>query len=352
MSLSARSVSLSRLLAVILLLGACSVRREVPGLPPAPPESRPPYPPVTLPRDEAPHGDLTEWWYYTGHLEAADGRRWGFELVVFQALRGSLPPLYVSHFAVTDRQRGSFRYAERGSQGPQPQPPEGFALDVGGWQMKGLLGQDQLVASMDDYGIKLALSTDRPPVLHDGGLVSFGPAGDSYYYSRTRMDVAGVLDDHGEQVDVRGQAWCDRQWGNFLVLGGGWDWFSLQLADGSDVMLNLIRDADGVTRLRYGTYVAPDGQYRHLAEEQFDVVPTGAWTSPRTGSRYPMGWRASIPGEELDLEIRPVLEDQELDTRLSTNTIYWEGASDVFGTRRGQPIAGQAYVEMTGYAAP
>ena len=298
---------LALLLGALLVLTACTANREVPGLPPAPTPAPPIYPSVTLPRDEAPHGDLSEWWYYTGHLEASDGRRWGFEFVVFQGLRGNLPPQYVSHFAITDSQRSSFRYAERGAGGAQAQPAEGFALDVGGWRMQGRLGRDQLAARMDDYGIDLALTTDRPPVLHDGGLVSFGPAGDSYYYSRTRMDVSGTIDDHGERIAVRGQAWCDRQWGNFLVMGGGWDWFSVQLEDGSDIMLNLIRDAEGVTRLRYGTYVAPDGGYRHLAAEQFEIIATSSWTSPRSGATYPRGWRAKIPEEELDVAIRPVL---------------------------------------------
>ena len=352
MRVTTRARTVTALLATLLALAACTPGREVAGLPPAPVPTPPSYPPVTLPQDEAPHQDLTEWWYYTGHLEAADGRRWGFEFVVFQALRAGLPPLYVSHFAVTDRQRSSFRYAERGAQGPQPQPAEGFALDVAGWQMRGRLGRDHLAATMGEYGIDLALSTERPPVLHGGGLVSFGPAGDSYYYSRTRMEVSGFVDDHGERIAVGGLAWCDRQWGNFLVMGGGWDWFSLQLEDGSDVMLNLILDAEGVTRMRYGTYVAPDGSYRHLAAEQFEVTPTGSWSSPRSGATYPMGWRVRVPEEELDVAIRPVLEDQELDTRRSTTMVYWEGASDVTGTRRGQRIAGQAYVEMTGYALP
>ena len=336
----------------LMLLAACSPDRDGARLPPAPPEAPRQYPPVTLPKDEAPHQDLTEWWYYTGHLQAEDGRRWGFELVVFQALRGTLPPVYLSHFALTDRQRGLFRYEERGSQGPQPQPAEGFSLDVGGWRMQGRLGRDRLGAAMTDYSIDLALSTDRPAVLHDGGLVSFGPAGDSYYYSRTRMDVAGTVEDHGDRVPVRGLAWCDRQWGNFLVLGGGWDWFSVQLEDGSDLMLNLIRDAEGTIRLAYGTYVDRRGEYRHLAADQFDVEPTGRWTSPRSGATYPMGWRARLREPLLDLAIRPVLEDQELDVRATTSTIYWEGESEVAGTRDGRPIRGQAYVELTGYAAP
>lgn len=336
------------LLTVVVLLAGCA-RSPEPALPPAPPPTPAAYPPITFPKDEAPHDDLTEWWYYTGHLEAADGRRWGFEHVTFQVLRASLPPVYLSHFAVTDQNRNQFRYAEQMSQGEQQQPAEGFAFDVGGWTMRGLLGNDQIAASLPEYSIDLKLTGRRPPVLHDGGLVSFGPAGDSYYYSRTRMEIAGTIIDNGERVPVKGLAWFDKQWGNFLVMGGGWDWFSLHLDDGSDLMLNLIRDPAGVTQIAYGTYVAPDGKFSHLRGDQFEVSVLGQWTSPHTNITYPSGWRAVVRDIDLDLKISPVIPDQELDTRRSTSLVYWEGSQDVVGTLAGHPIAGQGYVELVGY---
>jgi predicted secreted hydrolase len=335
-------------LALSLFLAGCA-RSPEPGLPPAPPPTPIVHAPVTFPKDEAPHGDLTEWWYYTGHLEAADGRRWGFELVSFQILRATLEPFYIAHFAITDQQRKQFQYDVRGSRGAQAQPPEGFSLDVDGWRMRGLMGNDALQAAMTGYGIDLSLTTSRPPVLHDGGLVTFGPAGDSYYYSRTRMSISGTIEDHGEQVPVTGLAWFDKQWGNFLVMGGGWDWFSLHLDDGSDLMLNLIRNANGETTIAYGTYVAPDGSFRHLPGNQFEVSTVGQWTSPKTGITWPSGWRATVREPSLDLQITPVIPDQELDTRQSTSLVYWEGAQTVTGTRGGQPIAGQGYVELVGY---
>jgi predicted secreted hydrolase len=344
-------ISRRRLLALLgstVLLTACAAPPE-PGLPPAPVPTPAAYPPVTFPKDEAPHNDLTEWWYYTGHLEADDGRRWGFEHVIFQIQRATLEPYYVSHLAVTDRQRNQFRYEVRQSQGAQAQPPEGFAFDVGGWKMRGLLGDDQLQAASADYAIDLKLTTRRPPVLHDGGLVTFGAAGDSYYYSRTRMAIAGTIDDRGERVPVKGVAWFDKQWGNFLVMGGGWDWFSLQLDDGTDLMLNLIRNAGGQTAIVYGTHVAPDGSFRHLTASDFEISPLGTWTSPQTGITYPSGWRAVLREPALDLRITPVLLDQELDTRRSTSMVYWEGEQTVVGTAIGQPIAGQGYVELVGY---
>jgi predicted secreted hydrolase len=335
-------------LSLLVLLTACTASPE-PALNPAPPPTPATYPLISFPRDEAPHNDLTEWWYYTGHLESADGRRWGFELVNFQIQRATLAPYYVAHFAVTDPQRGRFRYEDRQSQGVQQQPPEGFSFDVGGWRMAGLLGSDQLQARMAEYGVDLKLTTRRPPVLHDGGLVTFGPAGDSYYYSRTRMEIAGSIDDNGEQIPVKGLAWFDKQWGNFLVMGGGWDWFSIQLADGSDLMLNLIRNPSGQTSIAYGTYVSPTGAFKHLDGNQFEVSTLGTWTSPRTGINYPSGWRAVVRDPAIDIQIAPVLADQELDTRRSTSMIYWEGAQTVVGTISGQPVAGQGYVELVGY---
>ena len=341
-------LQLLSLLTVVMVLAGCAAAPE-PGLPPAPPPTPVTYPPVTFPKDEAPHSDLTEWWYYTGHLQAADGRRWGFEQVTFQVLRASLPPFYVSHFAVTDHTRKQFRYGEQVSQGAQTQPAEGFAFNVGGWKMSGLLGSDQISATTDQYATDLRLQANRPPVLHDGGLVTFGPAGDSYYYSRTRMEITGTIVDHGELIPVTGLAWFDKQWGNFLVMGGGWDWFSLQLDDGSDLMLNLIRDANGTTQIAYGTYVAPDAQFTHLTGSQFELSVLGQWTSPHTGITYPSGWRTTVASQSLDLTITPVIPDQELDTRRSTSIIYWEGSQEVTGSRAGQPVTGQGYVELVGY---
>jgi predicted secreted hydrolase len=269
--------------------------------------------------------------------------------VTFQIQRATLEPYYVAHFAITDQQRSQFRYDTRQSQGAQTQPSEGFAFDVGGWKMGGLLGDDRLQAAQSDYGIDLRLTTNRPPVLHDGGLVTFGPAGDSYYYSRTRMTIAGTIDDHGERVPVKGLAWFDKQWGNFLVMGGGWDWFSLQLDDGTDLMLNVIRNANNEISIVYGTHVAPDGSFRHLTASDFEISVLGKWTSPKTGITYPSGWRAVLRTPEIDLRITPVIQDQELDTRRSTSMVYWEGAQSIVGTSGGRPVAGQGYVELVGY---
>lgn len=346
--------SLSRCLAFslsLLLVAACAAPQAAVPPPPRAPDPPAVYPPVSLPKDEAPHDDLTEWWYYTGHLEAEDGRTFGFEFVIFQAIRGDYPPVYPAHFAISDRARGAFFHRERSSVGSQIGTEAGFELRVGDWRMRGLNGRDELEVETPEYGLRLRLEALKRPVLHDeDGIAGFGAAGVSYYYSRTRMAVEGTLIDHGQPVRVKGLAWFDKQWGNFLVLEGGWDWFALMLDDGAELMLNLLRDEDRNLALAYGTYVAPDGTFRHLGGAEFSIEPTGSWTSPRSGAVYPSGWRVTTRQPSYGLTVTPVLQDQELSGGGTTGIVYWEGQNDVAGTRGDQPVAGRAYVELTGYA--
>jgi predicted secreted hydrolase len=365
-------------LAAGLLLLSCTVDGRVLSNPqppttapltPAPILSQAPDPqPVVLPRDEAPHDRLTEWWYYTGHLRAEDGQRFGFEFVIFRAERGSFPVSWASHLALTDESDDSFGYDQRTEIGPQVDQPaqDGFNLSIRGttdqgipeldaapWQMSGVGGVDTLSAATSDFGLDLELNATRQdPVLHDGdGWVDFGPAGGSYYYSWPRMTAAGSVSLDGTPLAVDGEVWFDHQWGDFIAVGGGgWDWFAVNLDDGTDVTLSLVRAADGSHPLVYGTFVAADGSVEHLPREAFSVTPLGSWTSPHTGAVYPSGWQVSIPGKELEITLTPTVLDQELDTRASTGVVYWEGSQHVAATRAGSPLGGEAYVELTGYA--
>jgi predicted secreted hydrolase len=341
--------------------------------------------PVVLPRDDAAHDRLTEWWYYTGHLRAADGRRFGFEFVVFRAERGAFPVSWASHLALTDETTGAFRFDQRSqigqavdragtsgladgrfdlavAGGPQlvgpgqtpPSTPITTAPASGSipWRMSGGGGHDHLEAAAPTFGLSLDLDAgDRPVALHDrDGFVDFGPGGGSYYYSRTRMAASGTLTIDGLPVAVDGLGWFDHQWGDFIAVGaGGWDWFALNLDDGTDITLSLVRDQSGGYPLVYGTLVRPDRSVVHLPREAFVVSVTGQWTSPTTGVRYPAGWHVSLPGEQLEIDLSPTVAGQELDTRPTTGVIYWEGSQRVTGTRGGRAIGGDAYVELTGY---
>jgi predicted secreted hydrolase len=308
-----------------------------------------PVAPVSFPRDEAPHDALTEWWYYTGHLRAADGAEYGFESVVFQSRRADFPPYYAGHVAITDKSRRQFRHGERTGAAIVGTGP-GFDLRLEDWLWRGFEGNDQLEGRLPEYAFRLELTATKPPALHAGGYIDFGQVGGSYYYSRTRMAVRGTIEDHGVVKEVTGQAWFDHQWGDFLGTGnGGWDWFSVQLADGADLTLSLLRDEQLRLAGAYGTYVEADGRTVHIEQDELRVDVLAEWTSPQTGVTYPSGWRLTLPKQDLVLICTPVIPDQELDTRGSTGTIYWEGAIRVEGARGGTPVAGEGYVELTGY---
>ncbi len=477
-----------------LVLAACSPEGRLLGTDPTPRPALPtaaasPTPPrdpqpISFPRDEAPHDRLTEWWYYTGHLQAASGQRFGFEFVIFRAERGSFPVSWASHLALTDESGRRFVYDQRSEIGPQVDlvaaaqlaagvgaptttgappsvgatpsvgasspgaaaspaigavagpdlstgglslpagigPGAGFALGITGapsatgagpsggstspgtsgsqgqtgvqgqpgvpgtsglpvtsgspgqdsasgsssgssgtsgapWIMAGIGGHDVISATSATAGFGLQLRLDsggRPPVLHgENGWIDFGAAGGSYYYSRTRMAARGVLDIGTQRLQVQGEAWFDHQWGNFIAVGaGGWDWFAVNLSNGTDLTLSLVRDTSGGYPLVYGTLVHPDGTYEHLDRSRFTVQVTAHWTSPRTGTTYPAGWTITLPAQALTIRLRPTVADQELDTRATTGVVYWEGSQVVSADLGGEPLGGQAYVELTGYGPP
>jgi predicted secreted hydrolase len=367
------------LLAIAALLASCGggpilanppAQRPVPTPPPkASPVVVADPQPVEFPRDYAPHDRMTEWWYYTGHLRDELGGEWGFEYVIFRAERGRFPVTWASHLAITDETGDRFTYAQRSEFGQQVDrsPGDGFDFSLEGgeatpWAMRGRDGLDHLTAASQatetagdqaSIALDLALRDDEEPVLHDGdGWIDFGPAGGSYYYSRTRMFLAGTIEVDGTALDVKGTAWFDHQWGDFIAVGGGgWDWFAVNLEDGTDLTLSLVRDRDGGNALVYGTLVEPDGGVRHLPREAFSVDVTARWTSPETGADYPAGWRIELPGESLVIDLAPTVAQQELDTRPTTGVVYWEGSQVVRATRGGRPLGGEAYVELTGYEA-
>jgi predicted secreted hydrolase len=309
--------------------------------------------PIKLPRDDAPHDAAIEWWYYTGHLFTEAGERYGFEFVVFKGHRGDVAG-YAAHFAITDNPQGRFAYDQRLALAPAtPIITSGFDLEVADWHVSGIGGDDQLSAAMDDYAIDLSLASQKPAVLHDGdGYLAYGSCGGSYYYSRTRLAVAGTLLVDSQRLPVTGQAWFDHQWGTFSTYRDGWDWYALQLDDKTELMLYIIHPPDGGPSIVDGSLVAADGSVTFLDRDDVIVIPTDTWTSPHSGVTYPSGWRVAVPAAQLALALSPALRDQELDTTASTDVLYWEGEVTVAGTHAGQPVAGLGYVELTGYANP
>lgn len=340
--------------------------------PAGPAPSVPPIPasdpiPVVLPRDDAAHDRLTEWWYYTGHLLAADGRRFGFQLTFFRTALVPAPvprasawatgEIYLAHFAVTDVAGQRFHHAERvsraalGLAGARARP---FRVWLEDWTAEATGPQTfptRLRAAAGSVAIDLGLEAAKPVVLHgDRGLSrkSVRPGHASYYYSLTRLEAHGAVTLGDEPVAVRGRAWMDREWSTGALDAdlAGWDWFGLQLDDGRDLMVYRLRRRDGsADPASAGTLVAADGGGRPLALADVELTVLDTWRSPRDGRRYPARWRLRIPDEDLTLDVRPRVADQELDVTVR----YWEGAVAVQGTRAGRPVAGEGYVELVGY---
>jgi len=327
--------------------------------------------PIVLPADHASHPDYkVEWWYYTGNLDSTGARRFGYQLTFFRVgvdpaptnpSRWAVRDLFMTHLALTDADGKRYRFVDRiNRSGPgwAGAATDGYRVWNEGWQAgRGPDAVHRLVASTKDFGIDLRLDEGRRAVFHgDHGYSRKGSAAGnaSFYYSLTRMPTQGTVTIDGRAIEVSGQSWMDHEFGTtFLETDQvGWDWFSVQLDDGRDLMLFQLRRRDGSVDPRSsGTLVEPDGAARHIAfDSGFSIEPGRVWTSSASGGRYPVEWQVRLPRESIDLSVRAVLDDQELRTGQSTGINYWEGAIDVKGRANGRPVQGRGYLEMTGYS--
>jgi predicted secreted hydrolase len=325
--------------------------------------------PFTLPRDHGPHFDYqTEWWYFTGNVVATDGRRFGFQLTFFRrGLTPGPPPdgpglssnqVYFAHLAITDvagRRHVAAERFSRGAGGLAGATGEPFAVWLEDWRAESLSPDGsavRLVADDTETGLALdlALAAKKPLVAH--GFRGLSPKSDepgnaSYYVGYTRLSARGRLGVSGD-VSVAGEAWFDHEWSTSALGPGavGWDWFSLQLDDGRELMLFQIRREDGSAEaVSGGTLVERDGRARRLAREEVSIDVLDHWTSAESGGRYPSRWRVRVLTAALDLAVEPWLDDQEM----RTSFVYWEGAVRVSGRTEGRHVSGQGYVELTGY---
>ena len=323
--------------------------------------------PFSFPADHGPHEAFrNEWWYVTGNLDGPDARRFGFEITIF---RFSLTPtapardskwrsnqVYIAHLAVTDAENDEFHMAERyargalGLAGARAAPLRVWVED---WEIAAARDGDpwRIRAADGDIALDLTLSPLKPPVLNgDRGLSRKSSSIDSasYYYAITRLRTQGTITIANEALPVTGLSWLDREWSTSALAADqvGWDWFALQLSDGTDVMLYNLRKTDGSNdTASSGTITLADGSSTALRHGDFEIVINDEWESP-AGGTYPSGWTIRIPGRGLTLDVEPVIDDQELFTTVR----YWEGAVDVSGTDGGRSISGRGYVELTGYA--
>lgn len=328
-----------------------------------------------FPADHGPHpGFRNEWWYVTGNLAGQDpGEAYGFQLTFFRislAPPGVMPSgrqsrwatdqLYMAHFALTDIDGGSFHAFERfrrpvlGLAGAQAKP---FRVWLDDWSLEGpeeAAGSDlwplRIRARQGGAGIRLQLSDLKGRILQgDRGYSPKGeePGNASFYYSYPRLQARGTVTVDGRSRPVTGTAWLDREWST-SALGrdvAGWDWFSLQLDDGRELMLYQLRRRDGSPDPSSdATLIAADGSSRRLGREEISLEVQDRWRAA-DGVTYPARWRLRLPGENLDVFVTPRLENQEL--RLTVR--YWEGTVEVQGTSDGEPVSGAGYAELTGY---
>jgi predicted secreted hydrolase len=311
---------------------------------------------LSFPHDHGSHPDAAiEWWYYTGHLAGEGGRAYGFQLTFFRVRE-----LHLAHLAWSDISRRQFHYEEKAHLGlPGIAGAAEERLDV--FNEDWFAREDKEVVRLHGRGgageLELMLRPSKAPVLNGpAGISRKGPGADDYshYVSITRLSAAGTITRGNRRETVSGTAWFDHEWGPGALPAGatGWDWFALQLDDGSELMLYRMRLQGGnASPFSAGTFV-PVGRDAPLPIAWSDVrlEAKSTWTSPRSKATYPAVWSLSVASIGLEATIRPLLDDQELATTRSTGVTYWEGACRVEGKMSGRAIGGRAYVEMTGYA--
>ncbi|MDY6986838.1 MAG: lipocalin-like domain-containing protein [Thermodesulfobacteriota bacterium] len=326
----------------------------------------------TFPKDHGDHpGFQTEWWYYTGNVAGADKRPFGFQLTFFRVQLQAVPveasskwrtnQLYFAHLTISDMEAETFLVAEKagrgaGGIGGVSQEKGRVRVFLHGWETA-ILGQSHhLKAASDQFGVDLTLVSEKPPIFHgERGLSRKGARQGqaSYYYSLTRMGTKGTLQVDGKDVEVSGWSWMDHEFSSNVLSEDqvGWDWMGLQLSDGQELMVYVLRHWDGAfDPFSSGTLVQKDGTSVHLPKETFAIRPTDYWESPRTEARYPSAWQVEVLPHDISLRVVPNLRDQELMTEESTQVTYWEGSAGVTGYVSGQAVTGSGYVELTGYA--
>ena len=327
----------------------------------------------TFPRDYFAHDSYrTEWWYFTGHLRSHDGHRFGFELTFFRA---ALRPkhyrvtpgrsawrssqLYPAHFAITDITDKTFVHHEilaRDALGQGRASQRRLDVHAFAWSLTGNAQREptmHLHARDDGDAIDLTALAKTPVAIHGReGISKKGSCATcaSHYFSFPRLAVHGTLMRSGKRYVVDGLAWMDHEFGSDELMPNqaGWDWFSIQLNDGRDIMLYRLRQKDGTTTPQSsGSIISRVGAVTYLPLHAFSIRSTSSWLSPHTHGRYPSGWSLSVDGIPQPMSLVPELLDQELAD--PSGTSYWEGAVAVRDPRTGRKI-GVGYVELTGYA--
>jgi predicted secreted hydrolase len=349
------------LLFALLLLAQCCRA--------APPAFAPVVPGGTLafPADFGAHPDYrTEWWYVTGWLKTGDGKPLGFQVTFFRIRTGADPAnrsafapkqLIIGHAAVSDPTLGKLVHDQRSAR-------EGFGLayaktgttdlKLDDWRMqRGADGNYTVTVSSPRMRLDLRLAPTQPVLLQgQAGYSRKGPRPEnaSYYYSEPQLKVSGIAGREGAKpAAVEGVAWLDHEWSSQALDpdASGWDWVGANLADGSALMAFQIRSRQGGKLWAHATLRDASGKVTQYAPDQVSFTPQARWKSPRTNAVYPVA--TLLATGSTHWQIKPLQDDQELDSRRSTGAVYWEGAVTI--VRDGAP-AGRGYLELTGYDRP
>jgi predicted secreted hydrolase len=318
--------------------------------------------PLVFPADFGSHPEFrTEWWYVTGWLSTDQGEPLGFQITFFRtkpAIDDNNPSaftphqLIVAHCAISDPGRGRLwqdQRIRRAGMGLAEAAIGDTHVWIDRWSLKRDATAYTAKISGEDFSFDLTLSETQAPLLNgDSGLSRKGAAAEaaSYYYSLPHLKVAGSIVRQGRTDTVKGEAWLDHEWSSEYLDEGavGWDWIGLNLDDGAALMAFRIRGPRGEPRWAGGTLRGSDGNVQILQPSEIEFRPGRRWLSPQTGITYPVEWSVRA-GSHL-IELKPLLDNQENDTRLSTGAIYWEGAVRAYER---QHLAGRGYLELTGY---
>jgi predicted secreted hydrolase len=334
----------------------------------------------SFPQDHFSHPEFkTEWWYYSGHLQSLkrDKKSFGYQLTFFrtgltretknQKSKWSIQDLYFAHLAITDESKKKFEYLEKISRGslgeagasPYKKGEKAFRIWIEDWATEGkgpTLQNHFLKAGTKNFGIELMLTPEKNPVIHGQNGVSQKAEGEGYashYYSVTRLKAEGKIFLKNTEIPVQGISWMDHEFGSTQLreYQVGWDWFSLQLEKGVELMLYQIRHKDGnIDPHSSGTLIFPNGTSRYLSNKEFQIEVLKQWKSEKSKAIYPSEWKLKVPDHQIELTLSPTVKNQELVTKESTRVTYWEGSIKVEGEYQGNPIKGMGYVELTGYA--
>jgi predicted secreted hydrolase len=317
---------------------------------------------LTFPKDYGSHPQFhTEWWYVTGWLKTQSGESLGFQITFFRTKPNiaddnpsSFAPhqLLIAHCALSDPEHGRLwqdQRIRRAGLGLADAETGDTHVWIDDWGLKRTAGAYTATINADDFAMNLQLTPSQSALLNgQAGLSRKGPAllAASYYYSLPHVQVAGSISRSGAVEQVTGEAWFDHEWSSEYLddHAVGWDWIGINLDDGAALMAFRIRDSRGGARWAGGTFRAADGQIQILDPADVDFRTVRQWMSPRSGIHYPVQMHVRAGKREFDLE--PLLDDQENDTRLTTGSIYWEGAVRAFEQHR---LAGRGYLELTGY---